>query len=459
VLAITLDMMLTIWASWSSSVAVLGLAATAALPIFMGIAILRYRLYDIDLLINRTLVYGGLSLGVVAVYVLVVGYFTDLLHVHNTVVPSLLVTALVALAFQPARQWLQQRVNRLMFGERDTPYQVLARLGERFAGAFEPSEVLPTLVRTVAESLKLPYVAITIEGQEQLDSGAAVGTPTEDVTSFPLVHQGERVGHLLVCPRRGESAITEADRHLMLHLAQRAGVAVHSVRLTRHLQRLSSDLQRSRERLVLAQEEERSRLRNDLHDGLAPRLAGLALSAGTIADLVRRDPELATRCAQELEGSIRETVGEIRRLVYNLRPPTLDDLGLLAAIEERAMQFGTTRPGNGGLRVRTQLPERLPSLPAAVEVAVYRIVQEALMNVERHAAARCCLIRLQVSDTLQLEITDDGRGVSEGYRPGIGLRSMRERAEELGGHFAIGPSERGGTRLWVSFPLAAGSLA
>jgi signal transduction histidine kinase len=156
---------------------------------------------------------------------------------------------------------------------------------------------------------------------------------------------------------------------------------------------------------------------------------------------------------------MRETVGEIRRLVYDLRPPALDDLGLLAAIQERAAQFGTSRPDATGLRVRLHLPEALPPLPAAIEVAVYRIVQEALMNVERHAVARCCSIQLQMSDTLHLEIEDDGIGLPEDYHPGVGLRSMRERAEELGGQFAIHPREGGGTRLMISFPLAAPSPA
>jgi signal transduction histidine kinase len=453
VVAITFDIATALsgWAIFG----VVAIAATASVPLCMGIAILRYRLYDIDLIINRTLVYGGLSLGVIVIYVLVVGYFTGLLHVHNTAIPSLLVTALVALAFQPARTWLQQRVNRLLFGERDTPYAVLARLGERLAEAFDPVEVLPTLARSLAESLKLPYVAITIEGQELVDRGAAVGVQTGDLVSFPLVHQGERVGHLLVCPRRGEPTITETDRDLLQHLAQRAGVAVHSVRLTRHLQQLSEDLQHSRERLVLAQEEERSRLRNDLHDDLAPRLAGLALSAGTIAHLVPRDPARAAGQAWKLEASIREAVGEVRRLVYDLRPPTLDDLGLLAAIQERAEQFNHGRPGGGGLAVRTQLPDALSPLPAAIEVAIYRIVQEALMNVERHASAQCCSIQLVVNDGLRLEIVDDGAGLPEDFRSGVGLRSMRERAEELGGQFALKSSEGGGTCVVVTFPFPA----
>jgi two-component system, NarL family, sensor kinase len=174
-----------------------------------------------------------------------------------------------------------------------------------------------------------------------------------------------------------------------------------------------------------------------------------------VADLVRTDPTRATSLACDLEHAIRETVGEIRRLVYDLRPPALDDLGLLAAIRERAAQFGTARPGGGGLTVRAELPDALPALPAAIEVAVYRIVQEGLMNVDRHAGARCCAIELRVRDRLHLEIVDDGSGLREGHRAGVGLRSMRERAEELGGRFVIESTEPAGTRLAVSFPLTA----
>lgn len=420
------------------------------------VAIVQYRLFEIDIIMNRLLVYGGLTLGVVLLYVGIVGYFTELLHVRNTVVPSLIVTALVAVAFQPARAWLQQRVNRLMFGKRDAPYAVLAQLGERFEGGFAPDAVVPTLVETVAQELKLPYVAISLEGQEPQNGRSSIGAPEGDVTTFPLVYQGEQVGSLQVSARRGESSLSDPDRRLLTHLAQRAGIGVYSVRLTNHLRQLSTDLQHSRQRLVEAREEERSRLRRDLHDDLAPTLAGLAFSAGTLQRLVDRDPARARSLAHELELSIRDTVGEVRRLVYDLRPPTLDDLGLLAAIRERAEQFSGADGANGRPIVRTDLPSTLPPLPAAVEVAVYRIVQEALMNVERHAAARCCTVRLWIDGALHLEIVDDGVGLPAGYRHGVGLRSMRDRADELGGRFSIGPGEGSGTSLRVSFPLQGG---
>jgi len=431
-------------------------AMLTAATLGFAVAIVQYRLFEIDIIINRLLVYGGLSIGVVLLYVGMVGYFTELLHVRNTLIPSLIVTALVAVAFQPARAWLQQRVNRLMFGKRDAPYAVLAQLGERFEGGFAPDDVVPTLVETVARELKLPYVAIAIEGQELQNGHSSVGVPQGAVTSFPLVYQGEQVGTLQVSARRGEPGLSDPDRRLLTHLAQRAGIGVYSVRLTSHLQQLSIDLQRSRQRLVEAREEERSRLRRDLHDDLAPTLAGLAFSAGTLQSLVDRDPARARFLARELELSIRVAVGEVRRLVYDLRPPTLDDLGLLAAIRERAEQFSGTDGANGRPVVRTDLPCVFPPLPAAVEVAVYRIVQEGLMNVERHAAARCCMVRLWIDGALHLTIVDDGMGLPAGFRHGVGLRSMRERAEELGGRLVIGPGENSGTSLRVSFPLQGG---
>ena len=186
---------------------------------------------------------------------------------------------------------------------------------------------------------------------------------------------------------------------------------------------------------MLAREEERRRLRRDLHDGLGPTLAALALKAGTVGDLVPRQPEQAQAVARELYGDIRATIGEIRRLVYALRPPILDELGLLAALRECAEQY---REVAGAPVITLTLPPSLPPLPAAVEVAVLRITQEALTNAVRHAAARTCAIQIACTSTsLALTICDDGIGLSLQASAGVGLRSMRERAEELGGACVI----------------------
>jgi signal transduction histidine kinase len=209
-------------------------------------------------------------------------------------------------------------------------------------------------------------------------------------------------------------------------------------------------LQRSRERLVLAREEERRRLRRDLHDDLGPTLASLGLAASTAADLIPKNPAAATKLVKELESQMRATVGNVRRLVYDLRPPTLDELGLLAAVRERATRYSNAPDG---FHVKVDSPAELPALPAAVEVAAYRIVQEALENVSKHAQAKHCVIRFANHNGLEIEISDDGVGLSPNIAPGVGLRSMRERAEELGGTCVIESSRNGGTHVFACLPI------
>jgi len=268
---------------------------------------------------------------------------------------------------------------------------------------------------------------------------------------IPLIHQGETLGYIVLGPRALNEAFSSTDLRLLDDLAPQVGVAVHAVRLT-------ADLQRSREQLVLAREEERRRLRRDLHDDLAPTLASLGLTASTAADLIPTNPTTATALVKELQTEIRATVGNIRRLVYDLRPPTLDELGLLAAVRERAAQYSNAPDG---FAVTVDAPTELPALPAAVEVAAYRIVQEALENVSKHSQARTCSIRFANHSGLEIEIKDDGIGLPPNITPGVGLRSMRERAEELGGSCMIERGVNGGTRILARLPIGGfdGSIA
>ncbi len=227
-------------------------------------------------------------------------------------------------------------------------------------------------------------------------------------------------------------------------MARQAGVAVHAVRLT-------ADLQRSRERLVTAREEERRRLRRDLHDGLGPTLGSLPMKLDVADDLVEEDPAAARELLRGLKSQARSAVADIRRLVYELRPPALDDLGLVGAVREVAAQHGAD-----GLRASVEAPKMLPPLPAAVEVAAYRIAQEALTNVVRHSGAAECAVRLALGEecgTLRLEIEDDGIGIGEDRGTGVGLHSMRERAEELGGECVVESPPGGGTRVSASLPI------
>src|SRR5215207_3741073 len=430
-------------------------AAMLLIPISIGVAILRQHLWDIDLIINRTLVYGALTASVVLLYVLVVGGLGELLHVRGNLIISLLATGLAAVLFQPLRYRLQRGANHLMYGERDEPYAVLSRLGERLESTLSPDAVLPTVVQTVKEALKLPYVAIELERDATFETVASAGEPAQDPQRLPLVYGGETVGRLVVRPRAGDDAFTAADQHLLGDLAHQIGIAAHAVRLTDEALRLSADLQRSRERLVTTREEERRRLHRDLHDGLGPTLGSLTLKLDVAADLLERDPAAARALLGGLKTQAQSAVADIRRLVYALRPPALDDLGLLGAIDETAAQYT-----NNGLRVSVEAPGRLPPLPAAVEVATYRIVQEALTNVVRHAEASECVIRLALDEsdrTLRLEIRDDGRGLPPERGRGVGLASMRERAAELGGECVVESFSSGCTRVRASLPYALGS--
>jgi two-component system NarL family sensor kinase len=443
--------------SWEVLVYVLyaGAFASLAVPVCTYIAILRHHLYDIDAVINRTLVYGALSACVVGIYVLAVGGFGALFQARGNLGVSLLATGVVALLFQPLRSKLQRGINRLMYGERDDPYAVISRLGRRLEATLAPDAVLPTVVETIAQALKLPYAAVLLKEGEGFRTAAAYGTPAGETEALPLVYQREEIGRLVLAPRAPGEGFTDADRRLLEDLARQAEVAVHAVRLT-------ADLQRSRERLVATREEERRRLRRDLHDGIGPTLTGLALQLNAARKLVlRNEPKDAEETLARLEERTSETLSEMRRLIYGLRPPALDDLGLVPSICQQAQIQGmvdapTKERWEDGPVFSMEAPEPLPPLPAAVEVACYRIAQEAIANVARHARAETCRVRLSVergAGVLEMEITDNGVGIPEDYRAGVGLSSMRERAEELGGTLTVEPGPAGGTRVLARLPL------
>ena len=419
------------------------------LPLSFGFAMLRYRLWDIDIIINRTLVYGTLTAIVIGVYVLVVSILSTLLHTFGDFPIALLATGLVAVLFQPLRARLQRGVNRLMYGERADPYAVLSRLASRLDATLAPESILPTIVETVAQALKLPYAALALKQGNAFSITASYGLPQDKPFILPLIYHSETIGQLLLAPRAPGDSFTAADRRLLEDIARQAGVAVHAVRIT-------ADLQRSRERLVTAREEERRRLRRDLHDGLGATLAALHLQAGAIRTLMRHDLDAADAEVLDLQSEIRLAVADIRRLVYALRPPTLDELGLVGAIWQYAAQYdlpGTQSESDGCLRVAVEAPEHMPALPAAVEVAAYRIVQEALTNVARHAHARTCTVRLAIPDAFQVEISDDSMGFPAESCAGVGLLSMRERAAESGGSCLVESAPGRGTRILVHLPL------
>jgi len=419
--------------------------AVAVIPASIGAAMLKYRLYDIDVILNRTLVYSALTVGIVGFYVLVVGGLGAVLQSRGNLLLSLLATGLVAVLFQPLREQLQRHVNRLTYGQRDEPYAVVSRLGRQLEATLAPDAVLPTIVTTVAEALRLPHVAIALRADDDFSVEASVGEPTADMLILPLLYQAEVVGHLILGRRPGETEFSAADRRLLDDLARQASVATHAVRLT-------SDLQRSRERLVLAREEERRRLRRDLHDELGPALATMVMQCETARDLLVSEPTMANILLSDLTEQLQAATADIRRLVHALRPPALDDLGLLGAVRNQIVQFERS-----GLWITLDVSQSLPPLPAAAEVAAYRITLEALNNVARHAEAVHCHVKFALDRSVGLlcvEITDDGKGLPDRRQAGVGLSSMRERAAELGGVCVIERREEGGTRVHATLPVS-----
>jgi signal transduction histidine kinase len=410
--------------------------ASFAVVAAVGFSVLRYRLFDVDVVVNRALVYGILSAGVVGFYAAVVGGLGALFPGTSTGL-GFLAAAVVAVAFQPVRMRLQRGVNRLVYGVRDEPYELLTRLGHQLEASLSSDAVLATLTETVAAALKVPYAAIALGGETAAEVGVRGQAALLEV---PLVYQGEPVGELRVEPRSGERALTAKDQRLLEDLASHAGSAGHAVRVTR-------ELQRAREQLVTAREEERRRLRRDLHDGLGPTLASQALIIDTAGLVLDSDRGRAVDLLRQATAQSHAAIDEVRRVTHELRPPALDDLGLADALREAAAVFT-----GGGLLTSIVAPDPLPSLPAAVEVAAYRIAQEALTNVARHAHATRCRIDLRVAEAVELTVTDDGVGLDGGRRAGVGLASMRERAEELGGTLRITADGRG-TIVVARLPL------
>ncbi len=436
-----LDYALTGDTTWLTAAAVM--AMELAIPIAIGIAILRYRLFDIELVLSRTLVYGILTACVVAVYVAVVGGLSTLVDARGAL--GLVATGIVAIGFQPLRLRVQAWVDRRVYGDRNDPYAALSRLGDRLQATLAPEAVTQSIVETIAEALRVPYVALEFERDGRFEliasQGSARGGTGEEI---PLAYQGRAIGRLTVRPPAGRE-LSAADRRLLADLASHAGVALHGVRLT-------ADLQRSREQLVSAREEERRRLRRDLHDSLGPTLAGMAFRLDAAGHLIDNDPEEAARVIRELRGETQEAIADIRRVAHDLRPPALDELGLVSALQAHAGRLS----GNGTqLEVSIEAPAPFPELPAAVEVAAYRITLEALANVSRHAGARTCRVELDLGRDLRIAVADDGLGLAGATEMGVGLASMRERAAELGGRTDVGPREGGGTLVVVVLPIGA----
>jgi two-component system NarL family sensor kinase len=421
-----------------------------ALPLPLGVAagILFDRLFDIDVVVNRALVYGGLTIGVVALYAGITSTIGLVVGSEHGFGITLLATGAAALAALPLRDLLQRSVNRVMYGQRDEPWRAIRRLGQRLDLAVDPDRVYPAIVETVAEALRLPYVALQLirdTGEAAIVAEAGASQPA--VETLLLTHGPDEVGRLVLGIRSGERGFRADEKGLLGDLARQAGTAIHTLRLR-------DELARSHERLVFAREEERRRLRRDLHDGLGPALASIGMRAEASAETLSFDPLTARRLLDELGDEVRDALLDIRRLVDGLRPPALDELGLLGAIEQQAGLLEGAGGAAAAIRIVVERPVTpLPDLPAAVEVAAYRIAVEGLTNAVRHSAATICRVRIRAGSDLTIEVDDDGYGLPPEFRPGTGLESMQGRAGELGGTLEIVARPDGGVRVLARLPI------
>lgn len=409
------------------------LVAGAALPLTMGIAVLRHRLFDIRPVLSRTLTYGLLL-------VTVVGLYAGLLVSADRLVGAsawggLLAVGVVAVAVHPVEARLLARIERWVYGDRGNPAAALRRLGVATESA-DPLELVDAISGAVAQALRVHQVWVEPAGSPERTGDGLV--------RVPLGEPGADYGWLVVEVPPGRS-LSVADLTLLEDLARYAAVTVRAARL-------AEDVQASRAQLVVAREEERKRLRRDLHDGVGPSLAAILLkveAARSTGSDESRDALL-----MEIREEARATVGEVRRVVDDLRPPAIDEVGLVGALRQRAASLE-----GSGVRFEIVAPDHEPVLPAAVEVATYRIASEALTNVARHSGASRCRLTLQTGDELCLTIADNGRGLGARSRLGVGWDSMAERAAELGGVLSLEDSSEGGVAVRAVLPLPSGAAA
>jgi signal transduction histidine kinase len=390
------------------------------LPVAIAFAVLGRGLYDLRRAANRTLLWVTMSVTVAGIYAAVVITAAALVPGRHAWWPSALAASTAALLLIPLRESLQRGVSRVVYGRWHEPYEVLAGLGERLEAAADVDRLLDAAVTELTTGLDLRDVSV-----RGPDGAAIAGAAAGHGTGIALQAYGASVGWLTYRPP--DRQLSAAEQRLVRDLARQLGGALHA-RLLRE------DLQRARERLVLAREEERRRLRRDLHDGIGPALAGLTLKTETARALLPPGTESTSRQLQGLSEEIRRTVVDVRRLVEGLRPPALDELGLAGACAQAVERL----TAGTDLDARVNAAGDLPALPAAVEVAAYRIVVEAVTNTVKHSRARHCHVSFAcIPPALTVTITDDGAGLTAAGQHGNGLGIMRERAEELGGTVTV----------------------
>ena len=429
----------------------LGVLPILLIPLSIAIAVLRYQLLDIRLVVSRSVLYLLLTGGVIGCYLALVLLLDQTVRRQVSLNSSVLATLVIALAFNPVRVWLQRLIHRAFYGARQDPVRAIAEVGARIgaaAGAGLGADAgLTGVLEALCRVMRLPGAAVVIDGSQ-----VSIHGELPAIRHAIELRSGEdRLGELVIGLRYGESRLNQADEQVLTLLAAPLAVAVQA-------RRLADELRDSRERIISGREEERRRIRRELHDGLGPVLTGVVLSADAARRLLETDRD---RSSELLAGLRDQTIGaieEIRRLVYGLRPPALDGLGLLGALREYALVVSRRRDG-AALSVTVEAPPVLAELPAAVEVATYRIATEALTNVIRHSTATTAAVRLTMdADALRLEVRDNGVNAGPAWQPGVGLTSINERTTELGGQCEI-LYDRTGCSVSVILPLMSAPTA
>jgi signal transduction histidine kinase len=415
-----------IWFAIPTGRYVLLLLSFPLIPAAVTIAVLRHGLYDVRIVLSRVVVYGVLTACVIAVYIGLVAVLERVVRGAGAPVVAALA---IALAFNPVRVRLQRLVDRAIYGTRRDPVAAMSAVGQELAG-----DDLGGVTDALRQTLRLSYVAIERRTGGLVESGERPAT----MQTWPLAYDSEPIGNLVVGPRHGERQLSRSDQRVIDLVAAPLAIVLHA-------QALTEDVKASRERVIEAAEEERTRLRRELHDSLGPLLTGAAFKADGIALAAQHRPERAEFLATELADQLRQSVEAVRQLAYGLRPAALDELGLVGALREEGRRFSP-------VKVIIDAPESLPALPSLVEVAAYRIAAEALTNVVRHSDAKLASIQLITNDgTLEMIITDNGTSRAA-WSSGLGLASIKSRASEIGGACEAGPTAEGG-RVVATLPM------
>src|SRR5215470_5639346 len=437
--------------------------AFALVPIAIGIAIFRYHLYDIDLVINKTLVYGSLAVFITGVYVAIVVGVGSLAQrgARPSLALSIAATAVVAIGFQPVREWVQHVANRLVYGQRATPYEVLADFAGRMAGAYAAEDLLPRMARILAEGTAATRADVWLKSGEMFHDGAAwppdaaplpsARATAADVPAYPAAdrilpvrYQGEVLGALSVSKRPGE-ALTPTEDRLLADLAGQVGLVLKNAGLREQLLARLEEIRASRLRLVAAQDAERRRIERNIHDGAQQQLVALAIKLSITESMIGTDAEGEREMLAELRQDAAGAVEELRDLARGIYPPLLASMGLAAALEAQARKAPVPA---------SVIADGVGRYPQAVEAAVYFCVLEALQNVAKYAGATRVEIRLAASGRdLKFEVTDDGAGFDPRSRGhGTGLQGMADRLHAHGGSLDVRSSPGAGTTIAGRLP-------